>query len=80
MGCVGVRCRGGVGVGTFFGTAFKRGAFGALFRVMSGVGAGGVVEIVENDVELVGLVDEGRRGGCCAMVLGLRRPRGRWEC
>ena len=80
MGCVGMRCRGGVGVETFFGTAFKRGAFGALFRVMSGVGAGGVVEIEEDDVELVGLVDEGGRGGCCAMVLGLRRPRGRWEC
>ena len=78
MGCVGMRSRGGIGVGTFFGTAFKRGAFGALFRVMSGVGAGGVVEIVEDDVELVELVDEGGRGGCCAMVLDLRCPRGKW--
>ena len=49
MGCVGMRSRGGVGVGTFFGTAFRRGAFGALFRVTSGVGAGGGVEIVEDD-------------------------------
>ena len=55
MGYVGMRSRGGVGVGTFFGTAFKRGAFGALFRVMSGFGAGGVVESEEDDVELVGL-------------------------
>ena len=80
MGCVGMRSRGGVGVGTFFGTAFKRGAFGALFRVMSGFGAGGVVEGEEDDVELVGLEVEGGRGDCCAMVLGLRRPKGRWEC
>ena len=66
MGRVGMRSRGGVGVGTFFGTAF--------------FGAGGVVEIEEDDAELVELVDEGGRGGCCAMMLGLRRPRNRWEC
>ena len=53
-------------MGTFFGTAF--------------VGTGGVVEIEEDDVELVELVDEGEPGGCCAMMLGLRRPRDRWEC
>ena len=47
MGRVGMRSRGGVGVGTFFGTAF--------------FGAGGVVEIEEDDVELVELVGEGER-------------------
>ena len=77
---MGMRSRGGVGVGTFFGTAFRRGAFGALFRVTSGVGASGVVEIVEDDVELVELVDEGGRGDFGAMVLDLRRPGGWWEC
>ena len=66
MGCVGMRSRGGVGVGTFSGTAF--------------FGTGGVVETVDDDVELVELVDGGEPGGCCAMALGLRRPRDRWEC
>ena len=47
MGRVGMRSRGGIGVGTFFGTAF--------------VGAGGFVEIEEDDVELVELVGEGER-------------------
>ena len=47
MGRVGMRSTGGIGVGTFFGTAF--------------VGAGGVVEIEEDDVELVELVGEGER-------------------
>ena len=42
-----MRFNGGAGVGTFFGTAF--------------VGAGGVVEIEEDDVELVELVGEGER-------------------
>ena len=66
MGRVGMRSKGGIGVGTFFGTAF--------------FGAGGVVEIEEDDVELVELVDEGGRGGCCAMMLGMRRARNRREC
>ena len=66
MGCVGMRSRGGVGVGTFSGTAF--------------FGTGGVVEIEEDDVELVELVDEGEPGGCCAMMLGLRRPKDKWGC
>ena len=61
-----MRFTGGVGVGAFFGTAF--------------VGAGGVVEIEEDDVELVELVDEGGRGGRCSMMLGVRRARNRWEC
>jgi hypothetical protein len=47
MGRVGMRSTGGVGVGTFFGTAFG--------------GAGGVVEIEEDDVELVELEGEGER-------------------
>ena len=80
MGCVGMRSRGGVGVGTFFGTSFKRGAFGALFRVTSGVGAGGVVEIVEDEVGLVELVGEGGQEDFGAMVLDLRRPGGWREC
>ena len=73
MGRVGMRCRGGVGVGITFVAAFF---VPALFLAVAAFfGAGGVVEIEEEEVVLVGLVDEDRRRGCCAMVLGLRRPR-----